>query len=94
MITPQTQPERKEIIQLNGITILAVLVVIANFMIVGFIYRYHSHVLFSENKIHNTEYGALLLKQHDLHEEIIKLEHVAAWNDTAYVKALRLPELK
>ena len=88
---PQKNPtERKEVIQLNGITILAVLVIIANFLMVGFIYRYHAHELFRENRVHDDEFTLLLAEQHNLHIEIQKLEHVVSWNDTAYEKAQRV----
>ena len=95
-MTTNSQPkqklnERREVIQLNGITILAVMVIIANFLIVGFINRYHAHELFRENRVHDREYTQLLAEQHDLHIEIAKLEHVVSWNDTAYEKAQRVP---
>ena len=91
MTMNQTPQGRKEILQLNGVTILAVLVVIANFLVVGFIYRYHSHELYRENKAHDIEYTALLGEQHKLHIDIAKLEHVTTWNDTAYAKSQHLP---
>lgn len=87
---PKKDPtERKEIIQLNGVTILSALVIIANFLMVGFIYRYHAHELYDENKAHDKEYTVLLQEQHDLHIEIAKLEHVVSWSDTAYEKGQR-----
>ncbi len=90
---PKEKPiERKEVIQLNGMTILAVLVIIANFLMMGFIYRYHAHELFRENRAHDQEYTLLLAEQHDLHIEIAKLEHVVSWSDTAYEKAQRVPK--
>ncbi len=90
---PKAKPkQREEIIQLSGVTILTVLVIIANFLTVGFIYRYHSKVLYREYKEHDAEYALLLKQEHDLHVEIEQLEHVASWNDTAYEKAQRLPK--
>ena len=90
-MTTQRTSGRKEIVQLNGVTILVVLVLIADFLIVGFIYRYHMHQLFLQAKIHDIEYTGLLKVQHDLHADIIKLEGVKTWDETEYVRALRLP---
>lgn len=91
MTTQHTSSGRKEIIQLSGVTILVVLVLIADFLIVGFIYRYHMHQLFLQAKIHDSEYTGLLKVQHDLHGDIIKLEGVKTWDETTYVRSLRLP---
>ena len=86
--------ERKEVIRLNGITILAGLVILANFLTAGFIYRYHAHRLYLENKVHDIEFAGLLQQQHVLHEEIIKLEGVKNWDESMYVRSLKLPEQK
>ena len=91
MTTQRTSSGRKEVIQLSGVTILVALVLIADFLIVGFIYRYHMHQLFLQAKIHDVEYTELLKVQHDLHADIIKLERVNTWDETTYVRSLRLP---
>ena len=79
--------ERKEIIQLNGVTVLAVLVVIANFLIIGFYYRYDAHQMYLMTKAHDIEYTGLLHKQHVLHEEIVDLEGAKNWEETNYARA-------
>jgi hypothetical protein len=82
--------ERKEIIQINGLTILVTMVLIANFLIAGFFYRYNGHQLFLENKRHNIEYSGLLKQEHDLHEEIVKREGAKNWQETNYVRSIQL----
>lgn len=79
--------ERKEIIQVNGLTILTVMALIANFLIVGFMYRWHSYELFKQEKIHNVEYTRLLGAEHDVKNEVVALEGASSWNETAYVRA-------
>lgn len=79
---------RKEIVQLNGLTILVGMAIVANLLVVGFMYRWHSHQLFKQNKIHNFAYTALVKIEHDLKNEVVDLEGVSTWNDTAYVRAL------
>jgi hypothetical protein len=81
--------ERKEIIQLNGLIILVVMALIADFMVVGFFYRWHNYQVFLETKVHSAEMTILLRQQHDLHETIIKLEGVKTWNETNYVRSLK-----
>ena len=80
--------KRKEIIQLSGLTILVVMVLIANFLIVGFVYRWHQWKLFTIEKAHNIVYSQLIKKEHDVKDEVTKLEGASSWNDTAYVRAL------
>lgn len=83
------QHERKEIIQLNGLTILVVMALIANFLIVGFLYRYHEHQLFAEGKRHNAAMLDLQdHKEHALKNEIVALEGAPNWNATKYVHDL------
>ena len=83
---------RKEILQLNGLTILVVIALIANFLIVGFFYRFHNYRLFVESKVHGKEFKELLQKQHDLHLDIAILEGVKTWNETEYMKHLNINE--
>lgn len=81
--------ERKEILQVNGLTILIVMALLANFFIVGMIYRYHNYQLFVVEKKASVEYKLLLDKERDLKNEIILLEDVSLWNETQYVKLIR-----
>lgn len=79
--------KRKEVIQLNGLTILVVMVLIANFLIVGFLYRYHGHQRFLEEKRHNQAMLELRdRKEHALKGEIIALEGAPNWNATQYMR--------
>lgn len=81
-----TTHERKEIIQLNGLTIVVVMALIANFLIVGFLYRYHGHQRFLEEKRHNREMLQLQdREEHGLKLEITKLEGAPNWNATRYM---------
>lgn len=81
--------ERKEIIQINGLTILIVMALCANFLIVSMVYRYHNYELVIKEKEQNKNYKALLDSERVIKNEIITLEGVPSWNDTAYVKSLR-----
>lgn len=78
--------ERKEIIQVSGLTILVVMVLVANFLIVGFVYRWHQWKLFMFEKAHGVTYTQLLQEGHDVKDDVTRLEGVSTWNDTAYVR--------
>jgi predicted negative regulator of RcsB-dependent stress response len=83
----ETEPKaRKEIIQLNGLTILVVMALVANVLIVGFVYRFHQWKLFQAEKAHNIVMKELLNKEHEVKEEVTRLEGAPAWNETAYAK--------
>ncbi|MEK7118060.1 MAG: hypothetical protein AAB869_00430 [Patescibacteria group bacterium] len=77
---------RKEVIQFSGLTILAVMALVANFLIVGFVYRWHNWKLFTLEKTHNIVYDELIQKEHEIKDEVVRLEGVSTWNDTAYVR--------
>ena len=83
----ETEPnKRKEIIQLNGLTILIVMSIIANVLIVGFVYRFHHCKLFQVEKAHNIVATDLIKKEHDVKDEVTRLEGAPAWNETAYAQ--------
>ncbi len=82
----QENKGRKEIIHFNGLTILVVMALIANFLIVGFVYRWHQWKLFTLEKTHSAEYTKLLKDERAVKDEVIKLEGVSAWGKTAYVR--------
>ena len=84
-----TSSERKEVIKVNGLTILIVMALLANFLIVGFVYKYHNYQLFVSEKTSNYNYGKLLEKERDLKNEIIALEGVSSWGETQYMKSIR-----
>jgi hypothetical protein len=80
--------ERKEIIQINGTTILVAMTLIANFLVVGFMHRFHNYQLFVEEKAHSELMTDLRAKQeHNLKNEIVALEGVSNWLETDYVKS-------
>lgn len=79
--------ERREVIQLSGLTILVVMTLVANFLIVGFVYRFHQWKLFTFEKAHQATYTVLLRSEHDIKDEVVALEGVSVWNDTAYAQA-------
>lgn len=80
--------QRKEIIKLDGLTILMGMALIANMLIVGFFYRYHGYQLYVEEKAHNLRMKELNSEAHQLKEDIIAIEGVKTWNDSAYSKLL------
>ncbi len=85
--------ERNEVIKLNGLTILVVMVLIANFLVIGFFYRFHHYQLFVEEKKHNIEMTELEGRQkHDLKNEIVSLEGVKSWSETQYARSSRIRE--
>ncbi|OGZ08452.1 MAG: hypothetical protein A3C93_01555 [Candidatus Lloydbacteria bacterium RIFCSPHIGHO2_02_FULL_54_17] len=79
--------DRKEVIQLNGLTILVVMALVADFLIVGLMYRWHGHQIFADEKKYNGEYTELLEREHGIKNEIVALEGATTWNETAYVKS-------
>ena len=78
--------ERKEVIQLNGLTILVVMALVANFLIVGFVYRFHQWKLFTIEKAHNRTHAELIDNEHAVKEAVTELEGARSWNDTAYMR--------
>jgi len=81
--------QRKEIIKIDGLTILMGMALIANMLIVGFFYRYHGYQLYVEEKAHNLRMKELNSEAHQLKEDIIAIEGVKTWNDSAYAKLLQ-----
>ena len=83
-----TSNGRKEIFRLNGLTILVGMAVIANLLVVGIAYRWHNYQFFVSEKEHNVEYRNLYRMERAVKDEVVRLEGVASWNETAYVRAL------
>jgi hypothetical protein len=81
--------QRKEIIKIDGLTILMGMALIANMLIVGFFYRYHGYQLYVEEKAHNLRMKELNNEAHQLKEDIIAIEGVKTWNDSVYAKLLQ-----
>ncbi len=67
---------------------LLIIALIANLLVVGFIYRWHGWQSFDDAKRHNVEYTKLLGESHQLKQEIIKMEGVKAWTETEYYAIL------
>jgi hypothetical protein len=80
--------ERKEIIQLNGLTILVGMAIIANCLLAGFLYRNHTNEVFIENKKRNQEMLMLDTEERQIKVEIVKLEGAPNWNETSYMHNL------
>ncbi len=78
--------ERKEIVQVSGLTILVVMALLANFLIVGLVYRYHYHAAYAERKAHGARMNVLYGRERDLKSEVVAKEGVANWNETRFMK--------
>lgn len=78
--------ERKEIIEVNGITILLVCTVIANLLAVGFMMRWYSYQSFMQSVASQKEYTAHLRSLHDTKNSVVELEGAPNWNATIYAK--------
>ncbi len=77
--------ERKEILQLNGLSILLIMLVIASLLVVAFFERYHSYKIFQSEKAHSTVMTKLKNRlEHDIKLEITQLEGAKNWNSTLY----------
>jgi hypothetical protein len=62
---------------------------VANFLVVGFLYRYHGHQRFLEEKRHNKTMVQLQdREEHGIKLEIIALEGAPNWNATQYMHDL------
>ena len=81
--------ERKEVIQVNGLTILVVMALLADLFIVGLVYRYHNYQLFLVEKENNAEYEGFLNEERGIKNEIVQEEGASSWNETEYMKSLR-----
>ena len=79
---------RKEILQVNGVTILVIMALIANFLIIGFFNRWNGWQSFADAKRHNVAYTQLLRESHLLKQEIIAMEGVKSWTETAFYAIL------
>ncbi len=82
------EQQRKEVIQINGLSILMGMALIANMLIAGFVYRYHGYELFKEEKAHNLRMKDLHATAHVLKDDIIKLEGVKTWNESKYASLI------
>ncbi len=84
--------ERKEILQLNGLTILVVMLVVASLLVVAFFQRYHSYKIFKLEKVHSMVMAKLKNRlEHDIKLEITQLEGAKNWNSTLYATTHKAP---
>lgn len=79
--------ERKEIIQVNGLSILVVMALLGNLLAVGIITRYHKWQLVEQEKRDNRAFTKVLQEEHDLKLEIQRLEGANNWVSTMYARA-------
>lgn len=77
---------------MNGMTILVVMALIGNFLVVGFVYRYHSMALMKLEKDHNKAYTELLAQGRKVKGEVILIEGVRTWEETAFAQAQKPKE--
>ena len=80
--------DRREIIQVDGVSILLIIALVANLLVVGFIYRWHGWQSFDDAKRHNVLYTQLLWESHQLKQEIITMEGVRTWTETEFYAIL------
>ncbi len=81
---------RHEVIQVNGATILVVMVLLANLLVVGTVYRWHNYELFRAEKTQNVLMRGLYQELRDLQLVIVEHEGAASWNETEYARTLPL----
>lgn len=79
--------KRKEIIQVNGLSILIIMVLVGNLLTVGIITRYHKWQLVEQEKRDNRMFTKALREEHDLKLEIQRLEGAKNWISTMYARA-------
>jgi hypothetical protein len=78
--------KRREIIEVSGLTILVVMALAGDLLIAGAIYRWHTHQLFREEKIHNIAMSDLLKELQVSQNKIVALEGATSWNATEYAQ--------
>ncbi len=71
---------------MSGYHILAVMIIVGNLLVVGFMLRWHNAQRFIQEKRAAAVFTETLRKERELKEEIRKLEGAKTWNDTAYAK--------
>ncbi len=81
---------RREIIQVNGVTILVVMALLGNLLVVGIIYRWHNYELFRAEKSQNILMRNLYQELRGLQLVIVEHEGAANWNETDYARTLPL----
>ena len=81
--------ERKEVIQVSGLTIMVVMTLIADMLIGGIIVRWHNYVVVRHGMEHLILMRDLYRQENELQTKIVMMEGVKTWNDTAYIKTLK-----
>jgi len=78
--------DRKELIVLDGLTILFITMMIVNGVSFALLYRWHNTKVFQENLNNRTVYGDLLSESRRLKNIIVKNEGAESWDKSTYGK--------
>jgi hypothetical protein len=79
--------ERKEILVLDGMTILFIVMLVTNGVLAAMMYRWHNIEVFKENVLHREVYGELLKQSRELKNALVEREGALNWNDSASGRA-------
>lgn len=82
------QTERKEVIQISGLSILVVMALVGDLVIAGLIFRWHQHEVFRSEKNQVAIMSDLLARERQLKNDIIEQEGVRTWNETSFVRSI------
>lgn len=78
--------ERKEILTVSGPMIMAVMIIVADLLVLGFGLWWHNMALFDAELDHNAAHTVAVKRIHDLKLEVISHDGVSAWGETGYAK--------
>ncbi len=81
------ESERKEILVLDGMTILFIVMLVTNGVLAAMMYRWHNIEVFKENVLHREAYAELLKQSRDLKNSLVKREGAMNWNDSVSGRA-------
>ncbi len=84
--------ERKELIVLDGLTILFIVMLVTNGVVLALLYRFHNTQVFRENVKNQKVYSDLLATVRELKNSIVESEGVEAWEKSSYSKILTFKE--
>jgi len=84
--------ERKELIVLDGITILFIVVIIINGVVLALFYRWHNSQVFKENLRNRAVYGELLAESRRMKNLLVDREGAESWEKSTYGKVLAFHE--
>lgn len=84
--------ERKELIVLDGLTILFIVMLVVNGVTLALLYRWHNTKVFQENFDNRVVYGDLLSESRRLKNIIVKNEGAESWEKSEYGKTFAFRE--